>query len=98
MTVNKAQGQQLIESEYTYLKQCSVMIESELDEVRVRSAPTSKPFNFGSVSLNVGGEAPPVGPLEVTTQETIDKVHYMLMDDRRLKFQKKANIAGISSE
>uniref|UniRef100_T1HWG8 Uncharacterized protein n=1 Tax=Rhodnius prolixus TaxID=13249 RepID=T1HWG8_RHOPR len=38
------------------------------------------------------------GPVEVTTPEIIDKIHDMVMDDRRVKVREIASAVGISNE
>uniref|UniRef100_T1HEC8 Uncharacterized protein n=1 Tax=Rhodnius prolixus TaxID=13249 RepID=T1HEC8_RHOPR len=37
-------------------------------------------------------------PVEVTTTEIIDKIHDMVMDDRRVKVREIASAVGISNE
>uniref|UniRef100_T1HJH6 Uncharacterized protein n=1 Tax=Rhodnius prolixus TaxID=13249 RepID=T1HJH6_RHOPR len=37
-------------------------------------------------------------PVEVTTPEIIDKIHDMVMDDRRVKVREIASAVGISNE
>ena len=37
-------------------------------------------------------------PVEATTPEIVDKIHDMVMDDRRLKVREIASALGISSE
>ena len=37
-------------------------------------------------------------PVEATTPEIVDKIHDMVMDDRRVKVHEIASAVGISSE
>uniref|UniRef100_T1HIR4 Uncharacterized protein n=1 Tax=Rhodnius prolixus TaxID=13249 RepID=T1HIR4_RHOPR len=48
---------------------------------------------WAQVTLNVLD-----GPVEVTTPEIIDKIHDMVMDDRRVKVREIASAVGISND
>uniref|UniRef100_T1HWL6 Uncharacterized protein n=1 Tax=Rhodnius prolixus TaxID=13249 RepID=T1HWL6_RHOPR len=48
---------------------------------------------WAQVTLNVLD-----APVEVTTPEIIDKIHDMVMDDRRVKVREIASAVGISNE
>lgn len=78
-------------------------IKEELDSVHRDSAPSYdivkywvKQFKCGRTS--VSNEAPPGRPKTVLTEETIQKVHEMIMDDRRVKLQEIADELRISKE
>ena len=81
----------------------AAQIKSELDDVHAGSAPALKTIYFWINEFKRGrrsteDESRSGHPIEVTTQETIDKVHDMVMEDRRLKVRELANIVGISTE
>jgi len=51
-------------------------------------------FKRGRTSIK--DEARPGRPLEVTTPEMIEKIHRIVMEDRRMKVRDIAEIVGIS--
>lgn len=76
-------------------------IKAELDEVHGTSAPTIQTahnwinkFKRGRTSTN---DEPRSGrPLEVGTQEMIDKIHDIVLSDRRVKVREIEKATGIS--
>ena len=78
----------------------AAQIKSELDDVHAGSAPALKTIYFWINEFKRGRRSTEdeSRSIEVTTQETIDKVHDSIMEDRRLKVRELANIVGISTE
>uniref|UniRef100_T1I351 Uncharacterized protein n=1 Tax=Rhodnius prolixus TaxID=13249 RepID=T1I351_RHOPR len=55
-------------------------------------------FKIFGVAIWVTSDAERSGrPVEVTTPEIIDKIHDMVMDDRRVKVREIASAVGISN-
>uniref|UniRef100_T1HJ95 Uncharacterized protein n=1 Tax=Rhodnius prolixus TaxID=13249 RepID=T1HJ95_RHOPR len=56
-------------------------------------------FKIFGVAIRATSDAERSGrPVEVTTPEIIDKIHDMVMDDRRVKVREIASAVGISNE
>lgn len=85
-----------------YLKKwTAAQIKAELDEVHGDSAPALKTIYFWINEFKRGrtstkDEAHPGRPVEVTTPEMIEKIHGIVMEDRRMKVREIAEIVGIS--
>lgn len=76
-------------------------IKAELDEVHGTSAPSfatvcnwTNEFKRGRTSTQ--DEHRPGRPVEVTTPEMIDRIHDMIINDRRIKFREIVEATGIS--
>lgn len=76
-------------------------IKTELDEVHGTSAPSFKTvynwvneFKRGRISTSDAER--PGRPIEATTPEMMDKIHDVVLADRRVKVRELAETAGIS--
>jgi len=74
---------------------------AELDEIHGDSAPALKIVYFWINEFKRGrtstkNEARPGRPVEVTTPEMIEKIHRIVMEDRRMKVRDITEIVGIS--
>ena len=75
----------------------------KLDKHYGKSAPSIRMGykwfqDFWSSHMSMSGAERSEGPVEATTPETVDKIHDMVMDDRRVKVHEIASAVGISSE
>jgi len=84
-------------------KKTAIEIKAELDEVHGDSAPSYKTvcfwvneFKRGRMSTN--DEQRCGCPSEVTTPEIIEKIHGIVLEDRRVKVREIADIVRISNE
>uniref|UniRef100_T1I4P5 Uncharacterized protein n=1 Tax=Rhodnius prolixus TaxID=13249 RepID=T1I4P5_RHOPR len=55
-------------------------------------------FKFSECHMRTSDAERSGRPVEVTTPEIIDKIHDMVMDDRRVKVREIASAVGISNE
>jgi len=77
--------------------------KEKLDKHYGDSAPSIRTVykwfqNFRSGHMGTSDAERSGRPVEVTTQEIIDKIHDMVMDDRRVKVREIASAVGISNE
>lgn len=87
-----------------FMKGCTAAtIKNELDSVHGTNAPTLQTiynwlneFKRGRSSTS---DAPRSGrPIEVTTEDVVEEVHNIVLDDRRVKVREIAEKVGISTE
>ena len=76
-------------------------IKAELDEVHGDTAPSLKTVYFWMNQFKRGrtstrDEARSGRPVEATAPEMIDKIHRIVMEDRRITVREIAEIVGIS--
>ena len=89
-------------SKHLYLKDLTPEdIKAELDDVHGTSASVFatvykwvNEFKRGRTSIRVEHRSGP--PIEVTTPEIIDKIHDMVLSDRRIKVREIVEATGIS--
>ncbi|XP_011630294.1 histone-lysine N-methyltransferase SETMAR-like [Pogonomyrmex barbatus] len=85
-----------------YLKKwTATQIKAEFYEIHEDSAPALKTVYFWINEFKRGrtlikDETRPGRPVEVTTPEMIEKIHRIVMEDRRIKVRDIAEIVGIS--
>ena len=81
----------------------AAQIKAELDEVHGESAPSLKTVYFYINEFERGrtktkDEARSECLLEVTTLNMVEKIHHMVMKDRRIKVREISKAVGISTE
>src|SRR6476469_69453 len=77
--------------------------KEKLEKTYGQSAPSIRTVykwfqNFRSGHMSTTDAQLSERPVEATTQEIIDKIHDMVIDDRRVKVREIASAVGISSE
>lgn len=84
-------------------KWTAAQIKAELNEVHGNSAPALKTIYFWINEFKCGricteDEARSGRPVEVTTLDIVEKIHGMVMENRRMKVREIAEAVGISTE
>ncbi|CAK9827513.1 Histone-lysine N-methyltransferase SETMAR [Anthophora retusa] len=87
-----------------YLKKwTAAQTKAELDEVHGDSAPSLKTIYFWINEFKHGrtctkDKARSRRPVEITTSDIVEKIHGMIMENRRMKVREIAETVGISTE
>ena len=81
----------------------AAQIKAELDEVHGESASSLKTVYFWIDGFKHGLSTTKDGarsgrPIEVTTSNMVEKIHHMVMEDRRIKLREIYKAVGISTE